>query len=52
MKWSLVRDYVIYVIISKLIYSYSTDKDEILYHAIKCSVVYKIDKVSNRLMVD
>ena len=52
MKCSLVRDYVIYVIISKLICSHSGDKDGILYHAIECSVVYNIDEVSNWLVVD
>ena len=51
MKCSLVRDGVLYIIMSKLIYSHSVDKDGILYHAIECSVVYKIDEVSNRLVV-
>ena len=52
MECSLVRDYVIYIIMSKLICSQSADKDEILYRAIDCSVIYKIDEVSNQLMVD
>ena len=43
MKCSLVRDYVLYVTISKLICSHSVDKDGILYHAIECSVIYEID---------
>ena len=52
MKCSLVRNYILYVIISELIYLHSADKYEILYHAIECSIVYKIDEVSNRLVVD
>ena len=47
-----MRDYVLYVIISILIYLYYADKDGILYHAIECNVVYNIDEVSNRLVVD
>ena len=42
--YSLVRDYVLYIIISKLIYSYSADKDGILYNAIEYSVIYKLMK--------
>ena len=52
MKWSLVRDYVLYVTMSKLICSHSSDKDGIFYLAIECSVVDKFDEVSNRLVVD
>ena len=47
MKSSLVRDYVLYIIMSKLICSHSADKDGILHYTIECSVVYKIDEVSN-----
>ena len=52
MKCLLVRDYVLYAIISKLICSHSIDKDGILYHAIECNIVYNINKVSNQLVVD
>ena len=52
MKNSLVRDNVLYVIMSKLIFSHSADKDGIFYHAIECSVLYKIDEISNQLVVD
>ena len=41
-----------YIIVSKLIYSHSIDKDRIFYYAMKCSIVYKIDKVSNQLVVE
>ena len=44
MKSSVVRDYVLYIIMSKLIYSHYANKDEIFYYAIECSVVYKTDE--------
>ena len=47
-----MRNYVLYIIMSKLICSHSTNKNKILYHAIEYSVVYKIDEVSNQLVVD
>ena len=52
MKSSLVRNNVLHIIISKLIYSYSDDKYGILYHAIECYIIYKTDEVSNRLVVN
>ena len=52
MKSSLVRDYFLYIIVSKIICSHSVDKDRILYDAVECSVVYNIDGVPNWLMVD
>ena len=52
MKCALVKDYVRYIIMSKLICSCSADKDEIFYHAIECTVVYKIDEVANQLLVN
>ena len=52
MKSSLVKDYILYIIMSKFICSHSSDKDGILYYAIERSVVYKINEVFNRLVVD
>ena len=52
MKCSLGIDYVVYMIISKLICSHSVNKDEIPYHAIECSVIYEINEISNWLVVD
>ena len=43
MKCLLVKDYVLYIIMSKLLCSHSAIKDKILYYVIKCSVVYKIN---------
>ena len=47
-----MRDYVLNVIMTKLICSHSADKDGILYLAIECSAAYKFDEVSNQLVVD